>query len=109
MDEREKPYSAAERARWKKEILNKGQDISEQLTKLLSNKNATLATLHSKSREKAERKEKRLRQFMEQIQNALNKLSGNDFGRCTSCKQFLSISELSEIPWAERCNRCPST
>ena len=46
------------------------------------------------------------RQFLEQIESALERLEGGTFGACAHCNQQVGKARLEAVPWAEYCIDC---
>jgi DnaK suppressor protein len=43
---------------------------------------------------------------LRQIQEALDRLQGGDFGTCLSCEQPIPAKRLQAVPWAKYCVKC---
>ena len=46
---------------------------------------------------------------LRQIQEALDRLQGGDFGTCLSCEQPIPAKRLHAVPWAKYCVKCQET
>ncbi|HEX9604920.1 MAG TPA: hypothetical protein VF973_14310 [Myxococcales bacterium] len=96
---------------WRKQLLRKGQDVSDLLAALLAGKDVDLASLPlSGSADDGD--EARLRRFLEQIDRAVKCFGTGWYGHCQICDVELSAAVLSEQPWISRCpthaGRCPA-
>jgi len=103
------PYSPAALAHFRTLILAKGQEVANKLTDIMARKDVSLADLDLFSREPGETKEQRLRRFLNHLMATLRSLDKPTFGRCDGCGQPIPEAELREMPWADRCRRCPPT
>src|SRR5271167_140428 len=43
---------------------------------------------------------------LRQIQEALDRLQGGDYGICLSCEEAIPPKRLQAVPWAKYCVRC---
>lgn len=94
-------------ARLRKHLSQKGMEVNHNLTQLLSNMNATLATMKLPGEEKpGEKPHERLRRFLDQIARAQRRLDTEQFGLCVACQQALPALALDEAPWTEQCADC---
>lgn len=94
-------------AKWRQGLMHKGMEVNGQLTKLLANKNATLATMKLPSEEKpGEKPEERLRRFLKQIIDAQRRLGTPEFGKCQTCGVVLPVLAFDDTPWLQDCAPC---
>ena len=47
-------------------------------------------------------------QQVTQIQDALERLSNGQYGRCQDCEAFVGVARLRALPFAQRCRECQS-
>jgi len=46
------------------------------------------------------------RQLLQQIQNALDRIDGKNYGVCAHCDDEINPKRLEAVPWAELCVKC---
>ncbi len=96
------PYTPQDRARWRRLLLAKGQDISQRLEDILEGKDATLADFPAfPTGEPAESPERRLRRYFDQVMRALRAVDRPTFGFDPKAGSFLSVAALDEVPWID--------
>lgn len=88
--------------------MKKGLEIATLLADVMAGKDKTreLAALQLKP---GIRPAEALRMYLGVIESKRTLLDANDdrFGRCESCGADLGVMALREMPWADRCPRCP--
>lgn len=96
------PYSANDRARWRRLLLAKGQDIAKRLEDILAGEEVSLDdfSLFAKG-EPAELPERRLRRYFDQVMRSLRVVDRPRFGFDPAKGTYLSIAALDEAPWIE--------
>ena len=87
---------------WKSALLHKGQDVADMLEALLSGKEVDLASLPPPVRPDQD-PEMRLRDFLEQIERAIEAFDTEAYGRCQLCGVDLEASVLRQQPWLATC------
>lgn len=93
--------------RWQRDLTRKGMDLYAVLSEVLAGKNATLATLKLPHEQKpGERKEERLRRYLDQVSRAQKRLTTPAWGKCVKCGAALADAVLNEAPWTEACAKC---
>jgi len=102
MSEQESPYSADDRARWKKTILAKGGDVSARLEAVLAKKEVDLSDVElTQTDDEKEPPEKRLRRYLDLLMARLRVVDDPRFGYDPERGRFLTVPELDEMPWIE--------
>ncbi len=43
---------------------------------------------------------------VKEIEEALQRISAGEYGRCKDCGEWIRIKRLETIPWAVRCRSC---
>ncbi|GMV38761.1 MAG: hypothetical protein AMXMBFR64_04770 [Myxococcales bacterium] len=100
-------YTAADRERWRRAALAKGQEVADKLARLLGSEDVELADLDLLyGGEPRERPKERLRRFLDHLMKTARGVDGESFGRCDGCGEDLSVTELDALPWATTCVRC---
>lgn len=96
------PYSANDRARWRRLLLAKGQEIAKRLEDILAGKEVSLDDfpLFAKG-EPAESPERRLRRYFDQVMRSLRAVDRPRFGLDPVRGTYLPIAALDETPWIE--------
>ncbi len=93
--------------RWQRHLARKGLELYGSLSDVLAGKHITLATLQLPHEQKTgERKEERLRRYLDQVVRAQGRLGTQGWGRCVHCQQPLPDAVLDELPWTETCHAC---
>ena len=87
---------------WKSALLHKGKDVADLLEAVLSGKDVDLASLPVPSGP-GEDPELRLRNFLDQIDRAINAFETDAFGRCQFCGADLDRGALQQQPWLATC------
>jgi hypothetical protein len=96
------PYSASDRARWRRLLLAKGQEIATRLEDLLAGKEVSLDDFSLFARgEPGEPPEKRLRRYFDQVMRGLRAVDRPRFGFDPATGTYLSIAALDATPWIE--------
>ena len=99
-------YPSHLRKHWRKQILSKGQGVSNRLSDLLAGKNVLIESLPMQNNKMGKTPEERLRQYLELLMDTLKRVDNPEFGRCEECDSFISEYELNEMPWASICRTC---
>jgi DnaK suppressor protein len=47
--------------------------------------------------------------LLRDVQDALRRIRGGEFGTCTECESAISPKRLAAVPWAARCIQCQET
>jgi len=94
-------------ALWRQETMKKSRDTAERLSNILNAKNGTLSGMARSRRAALDLREKKVRSFLDLLAKTLQNIGSPDFGKCTACDTELSAQELSAMPWATRCKKCP--
>lgn len=96
------PYTPNDRARWRRLLLAKGQDIAKRLEDILAGKDVSLDdfSLFAKG-EPAEPPEKRLRRYFDQVMRSLRAVDRPRFGFDPVRGTYVAIAVLDETPWIE--------
>ena len=87
---------------WKSALLHKGKDVADLLEAVLSGKDVDLASLPVPSGP-GEAPELRLRNFLDQIDRAIETFDTDEFGRCQLCGADLDRGSLQQQPWLATC------
>lgn len=94
----------------RQKLLKKGHEIATKLSDLMSGKKLDLTNIESLANVKPGlRPEDRLRAYLD-ILNTKRKLLDDDndaYGRCSECDEDLGLVALRDMPWADRCQKCP--
>jgi len=46
------------------------------------------------------------RQFLQKIEDALERLENGEYGECSSCEETIGLKRLEAVPWARLCIKC---
>ncbi|MGW8178206.1 MAG: TraR/DksA family transcriptional regulator, partial [bacterium] len=46
------------------------------------------------------------RQFLQKIEDALERLENGEYGECSSCEETIGLKRLEAVPWARLCLKC---
>ena len=93
--------------RWQRDLARKGMDLYALLTDVLAGKDVTLATLKMPHEQKpGEKKEERLRRYLDLVSRAQKRLGTPAWGLCVRCHARVADSVLDEAPWTEVCGAC---
>jgi DnaK suppressor protein len=46
------------------------------------------------------------RQFLEKIEDALERIEEGQYGQCSSCEEAIGLKRLEAVPWARLCIKC---
>lgn len=46
------------------------------------------------------------RQFLQKIEDALERIEDGDYGECSSCEEPIGLKRLEAVPWARLCIKC---
>ena len=46
------------------------------------------------------------RQFLQKIEDALERIEEGGYGECSSCEQAIGLKRLEAVPWARLCIKC---
>ena len=85
----------------------KGLQVATQLADILAGKDIDLSDLGDvHGIEIGDKKERRLRAFLDQINDARKRLLSAGYGACLSCHTPFSDAALDETPWLARCGDC---
>ena len=94
-------------ARWRRDLASKGVELNAALTAILAGKNVTLATLKlPQEQTPGERKEERLRRYLDLVSRAQKRLGTTAWGTCVHCDAPIREVVLDEAPWTETCEAC---
>ena len=88
---------------WKSALLHKGQDVADMLEAVLSGKDVDLGTLPVPLAP-GQDPELRLRNFLEQIDHAIEVFETDAYGRCRLCGVDLDRRALQQQPWLSACS-----
>lgn len=103
-------FDAPTRRRLRRRLLAKGRAIADELADLLAGKGKRIrmSELPIFARKPGMRPEERLRAYLDHVEGCRILLDADDdrFGRCTVCQDDLGLVALSEMPWADRCEKC---
>jgi len=89
---------------WKSALLHKGQDVADMLEALLSGEEVDLASLPLPPAQ-GQDPELRLRNFLGQIERAIELFDTDAYGRCEVCEVDLDRSALQQQPWLSTCSK----
>jgi len=93
--------------RLKKQLLKKGAEINEKLTKLLNSQKPDATGLSSFGPSKpGETPIERLRRFMRLVDGQLVAIRAGTYGRCVGCSDGLPYEHLEQVPWIDTCQAC---
>jgi RNA polymerase-binding transcription factor DksA len=99
------PPTAAELQQLKRQLLKKGAEINEKLTRLLNHQTVDVGELLGGG-QPGETPIERLRRFMAIIDARLVAIREGRYGICEQCGDGLPFSHLEQIPWLDTCQRC---
>lgn len=99
------PPSDAEVALLRRQLLKKGAEINERLTRLLNNQKVSVESMFDKSKPGGTPIE-RLRHFMSLIDAQLRAIREGRYGRCLTCGDGIPVAHLTQIPWIDTCQAC---
>lgn len=98
------------RERLRQALLKKGMEIATLLADVLAGKDREreLAALPAFTAKPGLKPEERLRLYLDHVESRRELLVAGDprYGRCEKCGAELSLPELEEMPWADRCRQC---
>ena len=101
---------AETRERLRKALLAKGLELATLLADVLAGKDRerALAALPAFTVRPGLRPEERLRLYLDHVESRRQLLVSGDprYGVCERCGAELSVMELEEMPWADRCRAC---
>lgn len=92
----------------RRQLLNKGAEVSALLAELLAGQAVdprTLSSLVGGARP-GERATERLRRFLELIDQKLHATRNGTYGLCSGCGEPLALAALTQVPWTEQCPAC---
>lgn len=89
-----------------KRINAKGLGVATRLSELLAGKDVDLGAIGVSGPDLVDDKEMRLRDFLDQINGARQRLLSGGYGACLACGAPFPEAALDEIPWIERCADC---
>jgi DnaK suppressor protein len=46
------------------------------------------------------------RQFLQKIEDALERIEAGEYGQCSSCEEAIGQKRLEAVPWARLCIKC---
>jgi len=46
------------------------------------------------------------RQFLQRIEDALERIDAGEYGVCSSCEESIGLKRLEAVPWARLCIKC---
>ena len=46
------------------------------------------------------------RQFLQKIEDALERIAEGEYGQCSSCEEAIGLKRLEAVPWARLCIKC---
>lgn len=101
--------SDSKKARYRKKLLKKGQQIATKLAEALAGLDCRLEDIApSRLSEPGMTKEEKLRAQLDHIEACRKALERDDgtFGTCWRCKGNISEPELDEMPWADESAYC---
>lgn len=104
--------SLDDRSKLRLERINKkGLEVATKLAELKAGKDVSLKDfgLVMDKEDTVEKKERRLRAFLDQINASRTRLNAGDegnYGKCLACGTEFDDPTLDETPWIERCGDC---
>ena len=88
-------------------INGKGMEVAQKLAEVLAGKDVELADLGDlHGLDLVDKKEMRLRAFLDKINAARRRLDTEAYGTCVSCSTAFKAAVLDETPWIDRCEPC---
>jgi RNA polymerase-binding transcription factor DksA len=89
----------------KRQLLKKGAEINEKLTRLLNGQKVDMAALLGAAKP-GESPIERLRRFLTLVDGRIQAIRAGRYGRCESCGAPLPFDHLQQIPWIDTCADC---
>jgi RNA polymerase-binding transcription factor DksA len=101
------PPTVDEVALLRRQLLKKGAEINEKLTRLLSGQKVDVEALLSGGKKKPGADPiERLRHFLALVDGRIKAIAAGRYGRCESCGEGLPFEHLQQIPWIDTCQAC---
>jgi RNA polymerase-binding transcription factor DksA len=88
----------------KRQLLKKGAEINEKLTRLLNGQKADIADLLTAK--PGETPIERLRRFLNLVNGRIQAIRAGTYGRCENCGDGLPFVDLQQVPWIDTCRTC---
>ena len=103
----ERAMNEAQKQMRLKRINQKGLAVATKLSEVLAGKDIDLSQLGDLSGiDPNDKKERRLRAYLDTINAARKRLQTADYGRCLKCPDALTDAVLDEAPWTTVCRNC---
>jgi DnaK suppressor protein len=99
------PPTAEEIHKLKRQLLKKGAEVNEILTRLLAGEQVSPERLLGGGKKGATPIEK-ARRWMALIDASLKRVADGSYGRCITCGDGLPVLHLQQIPWIDTCQAC---
>jgi RNA polymerase-binding transcription factor DksA len=90
----------------RRDLLAKGTEINDKLTRLLAGEHVDVEALVGG--QPGETPIEKLHRFLWLIDERIHAVDTERFGHCEVCGAPQSYAELHEMPWATRCHACDS-
>lgn len=92
----------------RRQLLNKGAELSALLSELMAGSAVDPRRFVDSLRPQhtGERPTERLRRFLDLIDSRLQATRDGTYGCCTVCDEPLAFVALTQMPWADMCQRC---
>lgn len=103
------PYLAdpARLRRWKRQALDKGQALAQELEKMMNGLEIRLEHLGPGMPAYGDKpKRERLRKYLDQVDRVVKSFDAGTYGICVDCHDPIDEMRLEEMPWTERCAAC---
>jgi len=102
-------FDEAAALRMRKRLMAKGLELATLLEDVLAGLDRTRGLAALGPSKPGEKPEEKLRRYLEMVEAKRRLLDAGDnsFGRCQICNADLGAMPLEEMPWADRCARCP--
>ncbi len=89
----------------RRQLLKKGAEINEKLTRLLNGQKVDINALLGGGKA-GESPIERLRHFLALVDGRIQAIRAGRYGRCESCGAPLPFPHLQQIPWIDTCGDC---
>lgn len=104
------PLDDAARARYRRQVLDKGRQLAEALERLMNGLDVRLETLGMGSNAPPEKDRRaRLRRTLDHVDRVVKSFDAGTFGLCLDCRAEIDETRLMETPWSGRCAACFQT
>jgi RNA polymerase-binding transcription factor DksA len=98
--------SAAEREELRRAVIREMGNAAHTLEALKAGQNVTLATLRLPWEQRGLSRLERAQMVYDHLKAVLASFARGTYGCCGGCGAPLSLPELKEMPWADRCRDC---